>query len=131
MKDSVSSNQRCGWFGEGRGQCLLRKDHSSIYHTCEQDGRLLACAQAERDALRERRPVETADEPAALHTPQKLCREGTFVDGRLRQCQLEDGHGGDHALASDGEIVRWHDVKAEVERTNQGDSGCIMPDDTL
>lgn len=42
---------RCPWFGEGRGQCLLHDGHMSLNHVCEQDGRLLACARAERDAL--------------------------------------------------------------------------------
>lgn len=41
------------------------------------------------------------------HTPLKLCRTGTFVDGKLRQCQLEEGHGFDHATAVDGRTVRW------------------------
>ena len=31
---------RCGWFGEGRGQCLFRAGHKG-HHTCEQDGRLV------------------------------------------------------------------------------------------
>lgn len=42
---------RCPWTGEGRGQCLLHDGHMSPNHTCEQDGRLLANARAERDAL--------------------------------------------------------------------------------
>lgn len=40
--DSVPS--RCGWFGEGRGQCLLKAEHKGI-HTCEEDGRLLLASQ--------------------------------------------------------------------------------------
>lgn len=32
----MTSNQRCAWFGEGRGQCLLREGHP-VPHHCEQD----------------------------------------------------------------------------------------------
>lgn len=41
--------QRCGWFGEGRGQCLLNDGHEhhqqTKHHVCEEDGRLLARAR--------------------------------------------------------------------------------------
>lgn len=42
MKLDQLAQQRCGWFGEGRGQCLLPDGHQQIEHSCEHDGRLLA-----------------------------------------------------------------------------------------
>lgn len=43
----------CCWFGEGRGQCLLRDGHKGD-HTCEEDGRLLRVAQTGLAAAAER-----------------------------------------------------------------------------
>jgi hypothetical protein len=59
---------RCGFFGEGRGQCMLHEGHRAIYHTCQQDGRLLACARAERDGLRELVPPNSPP-PISEATP--------------------------------------------------------------
>lgn len=41
----------CTYSEQKRGRCLLPAGHQSINHTCQNDGRLLACARAERDAL--------------------------------------------------------------------------------
>jgi len=40
-----NASRRCGWFGEGRGQCLLPEGHRAKEHTCEEDGRLLRSAR--------------------------------------------------------------------------------------
>jgi hypothetical protein len=44
---------RCGWFGEGRGQCLFTEGHEG-HHTCEEDGRLLELAKTGLAAVIER-----------------------------------------------------------------------------
>lgn len=45
LRRQDETSRRCGWFGEGRGQCLLQEGHETHpqtrHHTCEQDGRLL------------------------------------------------------------------------------------------
>lgn len=51
------TTRECGWFGEGRGKCLLKEGHRDE-HTCEHDGRqlrkamqgLAAVSEAERRA---------------------------------------------------------------------------------
>lgn len=52
-----TGERRCGWFGEGRGQCLLNEGHESHlqtrHHTCSQDGRLLDVALTGLAAVRE------------------------------------------------------------------------------
>jgi hypothetical protein len=53
------SNERCNFFGEGRGQCLKPAYHilavqkQQRYHTCEEDGRLLDVALTGLAAVRE------------------------------------------------------------------------------
>lgn len=59
--------RRCGWFGEGRGQCLLDEGHEAHlqtrHHTCEQDGRMLDVALTGLAAVREaERRSEKANE---------------------------------------------------------------------
>lgn len=34
------AKERCAWFGEGRGQCMLQANHAEP-HRCEQDDRLV------------------------------------------------------------------------------------------
>ena len=66
---------RCGWFGEGRGQCLLTEGHKG-HHTCEEDGRQLAKAELGLAAVLEaerRAERRTAHEPAASL--------GTYLEG--------------------------------------------------
>lgn len=58
--------RRCGWFGEGRGHCLLDERHETHiqtrHHVCEQDGRLLDVALTGLAAVREaQRRSEKAD----------------------------------------------------------------------
>lgn len=58
--------RRCGWFGEGRGQCLLEEGHETHiqtrHHVCEQDGRLLDVALTGLAAVHE---AERRSEKAA------------------------------------------------------------------
>jgi hypothetical protein len=70
---------RCGWFGEGRGQCLLPEGHvlkpTSRHHVCEQDGRqieilmtgLAAVHEAERRASQPSKPARTDEDYAIEH----------------------------------------------------------------
>lgn len=62
---SEGKEWRCGWFGEGRGQCLLCETHRGD-HTCEEDGRLLRVAQTGLAAVAERqRQLDAA--PSTSH----------------------------------------------------------------
>jgi len=65
----TTGRQRCGWFGEGRGQCLLWEGHKETDHTCEQDGRQLRIALTGLAAVREmeqRRAEEPEQARASL-----------------------------------------------------------------
>lgn len=94
MKELLTSNQRCGWFGEGRGQCLFSDGHKG-HHTCEQDGWLLeratlglqAVREAERRALKTPTPQFRKVGPLIDDLPSSYCGEslpeGTAVYVKL------------------------------------------------
>lgn len=78
---------RCGWFGEGRGQCLFGEGHKG-HHTCQEDGRLLLPARIKIANLEsqlaiamtglgavveaERRTVETSEGSRYKHALEKI-----------------------------------------------------------
>jgi hypothetical protein len=62
----AETKAECGWFGEGRGKCLLKEGHRDE-HTCEHDGRQLRIAMLGLAAVSE------AERRGAVKTSSPQC----------------------------------------------------------
>lgn len=82
--------RRCGWFGEGRGQCLLNEGHETHiqtrHHVCEQDGRLLDVALTGLAAVRE---AERRSEKANAGYPEATPPPGGWPKAACPHKHLE------------------------------------------
>lgn len=82
--------KRCGWFGEGRGQCLLSEGHPSKDHTCEEDGRNYRVLMTGLAAVheRERRIADCQHNPFVSESTLVTATDGNGVRIQCSVCRV-------------------------------------------